>query len=414
MARRVRDASLESRTARAKLATRGKPYYRSIGPGLHVGYRKGDEARKWVARIYIGSGAYKVEVIGNADDAADADGADVLTFFQAQERARELAGKKVEQPAGPYTVGEAIAAYVEHLEGKATCKDTATRLAAHVAPALQSRPVDELTKDEIRAWHRGLAKIPPRVRTANGDKQQHRAVDMSDPETARKRKATANNLLTMLKAALNHALAEEKVGSDKAWKRVKPFEKVSKARERYLTIAEAKRLINACDPDFRKLVQAALMTGCRYQELARLTVSDFNPDSGSVLIQTSKSGKPRHVMLSDEGVTFFRSLTVGRAGDELMLGRPWRHGNQANPMKVALRKAKISPPISFHGLRHTWASLSVMGGMPLMVVARNLGHVDTRMVEKHYGHLSASYVASEVREHSPRFGLVVGNVKAIR
>jgi hypothetical protein len=37
-------------------------------------------------------------------------------------------------------------------------------------------------------------------------------------------------------------------------------------------------------------------------------------------------------------------------------------------------------PINFHGLR----SLAVMNGMHLMVVARNLGHVDTRMVEKHY------------------------------
>jgi hypothetical protein len=43
---------------------------------------------------------------------------------------------------------------------------------------------------------------------------------------------------------------------------------------------------------------------------------------------------------------------------------------------------------SFHALRHTWASLAVMGGVPLLVVAKNLGHVDTRMVEKHYGHLA--------------------------
>ena len=46
---------------------------------------------------------------------------------------------------------------------------------------------------------------------------------------------------------------------------------------------------------------------------------------------------------------------------------------------------------------HTWASLSVMAGMPLMVVARNLGHADTRMVEKHYCHLTPSYVADAIR-----------------
>ena len=37
------------------------------------------------------------------------------------------------------------------------------------------------------------------------------------------------------------------------------------------------------------------------------------------------------------------------------------------------------------------------GGMPLPVVAKNLGHADTRMVEKHYGHLAPSYVAEAVR-----------------
>jgi hypothetical protein len=42
--------------------------------------------------------------------------------------------------------------------------------------------------------------------------------------------------------------------------------------------------------------------------------------------------------------------------------------------------------------------------MPLMVVARNLGHVDTRMVEKHYGHLAPSYVADAIRAGAPRFG----------
>ncbi len=53
------------------------------------------------------------------------------------------------------------------------------------------------------------------------------------------------------------------------------------------------------------------------------------------------------------------------------------------------------------GLRHTWASLAVMNGVPLLVVARNLGHSDTRMVEKHYGHLATSYVREAIRAAKP-------------
>ncbi len=48
-----------------------------------------------------------------------------------------------------------------------------------------------------------------------------------------------------------------------------------------------------------------------------------------------------------------------------------------------------------------------------MVVARNLGHADTRMVEKHYGHMSASYVADAIRAAVPRFGIETGNVVAM-
>ena len=55
-----------------------------------------------------------------------------------------------------------------------------------------------------------------------------------------------------------------------------------------------------------------------------------------------------------------------------------------------------------------------MGGMPLIVVAKNLGHADTRMVEKHYGHLAPSYIADAIRQHAPRFGKVASNVKALR
>ena len=42
-----------------------------------------------------------------------------------------------------------------------------------------------------------------------------------------------------------------------------------------------------------------------------------------------------------------------------------------------------------------------MAGMPLMVVARNLGHVDTTMVEKHYGHFARSYVVSKPSARMP-------------
>lgn len=47
-----------------------------------------------------------------------------------------------------------------------------------------------------------------------------------------------------------------------------------------------------------------------------------------------------------------------------------------------------------------------MAGAPLMVVAQNLGHRDTRMVKKHYGRLAQSYVVEMIRRTAPSFGFV--------
>ncbi len=229
-------------------------------------------------------------------------------------------------------------------------------------------------------------------------------------EAIRRRQASANRVLTMLKAALNHAFDEGHITNRDAWgRKLKPFRDVETARIRYLSIAEAQRLINACDPEFRPPVHAALETGARYSELTRLEVADFNPDAGTVAIRRSKSGKARHVVLTDDGVGFFREHCAGRGGHELMFakadGRAWRKNDQGRPMAEANKAARLTPPITFHGLRHTWASLSVMNGMPLIVVAKNLGHADTGMVEKHYGHLAPSFITDAIRAGAPRFGI---------
>ena len=60
------------------------------------------------------------------------------------------------------------------------------------------------------------------------------------------------------------------------------------ARLRYLTMAEAQRLTDACGPDFRLFVEAALQTGARYGQLAVLRVVDTNVDAGTVRLSTRK------------------------------------------------------------------------------------------------------------------------------
>jgi integrase len=118
-----------------------------------------------------------------------------------------------------------------------------------------------------------------------------------------------------LKAGLNRAFkdAPPKIASDVAWRHVEPFKAVDASRVGYLTVAEAQRLMNACAADFRRLVQAALVTGARYGELSRMTAGDFNPDSGTIQIRVAKSDKPRHIILTAEGIALLKTLAAGKA-----------------------------------------------------------------------------------------------------
>jgi integrase len=415
MARTAKDTKLDSRNARLKLEARGKPYFRSIDPGLHLGYRRlAGGAGTWTVRLYEGDQDYATERLGTADDSSDANGADILSFSQAQAKARQIRDQRSMGAAGiigPYTVRQALTDYFEFLrhEGRPEhlIDDAEQRATSLIGAKLGDEEVATLTAEDFRKWRNNLVKAGARTRSGKGP-QRHRPIKGDDGLRARQN--SANRIWSTFRAALNHAFAEGKVASDKEWRRVKPFKGVGGKRTDYLTVAEAKRLINACDPDFRFMVQAALLTGGRYGSLANLRVRDFRGDT--VTLRTRKgNGTERAFPVSltaDEGVPFFERVCAGRDADELMFirddGEAWGKNFQTEPMAEACKRAKIKP-VGFNQLRHTWASLAVMAGTPLLVVAENLGHTSTRMVEEHYKHLAPSYVGDVINKSAPRFGI---------
>jgi integrase len=84
----------------------------------------------------------------------------------------------------------------------------------------------------------------------------------------------------------------------------------------------------------------------------------------------------------------------------------WSKSDQFRLIRAACIAAKIIPAIAFHELRHTYGSRLAMRGVPMGVIAAQLGHVDTRMTERHYAHLSPSYVAETVRRPFGTLGIV--------
>jgi integrase len=397
-------------------------------------------AGSWMAR-WVDKEAHKEaqKRLGVADDLLDADGVNILDFAEAQRRAEawyseqnkiahlEATGEPI--ATGPYTVGNAMDDYLADAERRGVKGYTIMKLSidAHIRPALGDLPVQKLTKPRLEKWLKELADSPRRRTGKVRAEVSHLEAPVTEDEK-RARKDSANRVLTNLKAGLNLAVRNHKYTGPMPWRDVTKFKGVGSIRVRFLTIIEQRRLVNACSDGFKQLVQAALYSGCRYGELCHLRVRDFSPTSMTLFIEKSKSGKPRHIALTKEAAAWFGEQGAGKPGSASLLTKPnalgkarkhqedplaWGPHDQKKRMAAACTAAKIES-LGFHELRHTYASGLVNAGVPLAYVAAQLGHVDTSMVEKHYGHLSPNALADSIRKLSPVLKISHPKVKPLK
>lgn len=405
MAYGARHVKLDSRTARLKLPARHAAYWTLISPSCSLGYRRGmgSDCGMWIAKYSPPDGKRVQTKLAPSDDRMPADGVLCLDFLQARKKALEWYPVAVQLATGQmprrkgYVVADACRDYLKLLEGRSkSYQVTKYMVDANIVPLLGQKLVEKLTRSQISQWHQELARTARR-KPRNG-------LDPESDEARRRRRDTANRNLIVLKAALNHCLAESKVAcTDIAWKLVTPFKGVGNARTRFLSDAEARALVVACPKDFRLIVQAALFSGARYSEIAGLRVQDFDPVSGTLLIAQSKSGRSRRVYLDPEADLFFRQVCEARRADDCMFvpagGDGWKKDAAQNLMMPATKAAGISPA-TFHELRHTAASRWARLGLTLQEIAAQLGHADVRMTQR-YAHLCQHTLADKIRSLEP-------------
>lgn len=406
-------AKIDNRTARERI-TRGSRVAVPVDgtrSGLALVYRRSRagpgtwQARRWTGTEYLFQG------LGDADDDPAADARKVLTYTQALLVARSWARESTvrrgeDKPAAaPGTVADALDRYLVAYEGGTTkrgaakaVKTTRNTVDRMIRPELGALRLAALTTERLRSFLQTLAARGRSVRVGKGKESKH-APAASEPDAIRARRATANRIFNVLRAALNLAYQEGRVTSDEAWRRVSPFANVDEPRIRFLTAPESMRLVNACSIGLRPLVRAALLTGGRFGELAALIVRDFNADTRQIYIAPSKGGRARYVPLNDEGMRFFGAHGEGRApGDRLVTrdGSAWGKNQYVRPLQAACAAANVTPAITLHELRHTYASLLAQAGCDLLTISKLLGHSDTRVTSRHYAHLCDRTLAAAV------------------
>jgi integrase len=370
-----------------KLAVARKPVFIRIGPGLSLGYRRNQVAGTWVLRVADGKGGAITRAIGTADDFTEADGTTVLDYWQAQEKAKSVArnsdGSTV---AKPLTVMRAVEVHLETLEAKnpRTARDTRGRLNLHFLPKFGDTLVADLTKSKLEGWLNSLV------------------LKSADRESVRRSKDTANRVLSMVKALLNHALRDpaNNISDDHAWRLVKPHHGVAVPRAVHFSLDQVRALIGATpDKDFANLLTAGFLTGARYGELIACSVRDFD----SVAKTLSVNGKtgPRTIILQREAVTFLQHVSDDRPGDEPLLrrgdGTRWNRSHQQRRMALALERAGLDREGTFYALRHSYISRAIEGEVPLNIIADNCG-TSIRMIETTY----AKVLAGKRREFIER------------
>lgn len=331
----------------------------------------------------------QTKAIGMADDFSEADGNEVFDFWQAQEKLRwELQVKSSSAPKS-MTVRQAAEAYFETQNAKnaRTTHDAKGRLEKHFLGNFSSKLVRDLTKTELESWHASMVKVS------------------HDADAVRRSKDSANRVLSIVKAMLNKAMSDSTNGilSDNAWRLVKPFHGVSKARDIRLSPEQARALIAVCDDvNFGNLVSGAYLTGARYGELNSCRVRDYDPASKTLSVSGKTGG--RAIILQSSAVTFLTGITAGRSSTDYIFlksdGSRWKPSEQARPMAKALALAGLDNRGCLYDLRHAYISEAIENNVPVFVIAKNCG-TSIRMIETNYAKVLAEKTRAFIEMGAP-------------
>lgn len=172
----------------------------------------------------------------------------------------------------------------------------------------------------------------------------------------------------------------------------------AKPRVRYITQQESKELHHHAAPHLKPILEIAVQTGMRREELLPLKWSQVNLDRREITLTKTKSGLPRVIPLTDQAVATFvatpRHVTSPYVFCNRTTGERYRSVKKA--FHTACKRAGITD-FRFHDLRHTFGSWSVQGGMDLYRLSRILGHATTQMSAR-YAHLATADLHEAVRK----------------
>jgi integrase len=228
-----------------------------------------------------------------------------------------------------------------------------------------------------------------------------RLIDHLDREG--KSAATIHKVITTLRVALNVAMRERSIPDNPA--RYARLPRVELDPVPATTHDEADAIRDAIEGHWlENIVRLLLGSGIRLGEAIALNQADLELDSGYIRLRKSKT-TIRAVRISNDAVGALRQALVlapRRGPDEPVFfspGKPRQRmvGTSVSHALPLLLASRGLPPLSPHKLRHAAATLMVRDGVPMRVVAEQLGHRNPAITARIYAHVAPDQLEDAVR-----------------
>lgn len=265
----------------------------------------------------------------------------------------------------------------------------------HLKPALGQYRLADLRASHIQAYYQGSTLAPATL-------QQHQAILHSALQSAVLQDLLPRNVASLVIGKPRQRDGHEMLAQN-CWE-----------------AAEAKRFLEtakAGTPQQAALYPLAIDTGARKAELCGLKWADLDVDKKTLsivrqlvkvgkmgqapLFGPTKNGKSRSIDLDERTIELLRRHKADQAARRLLLGTSYQdHGlifardfGQPLPMNNLgerdfsrlIETAQVKR-ITFHGLRHTCATLLLQAGVPIKVVSERLGHKRIEITLNVYAH----------------------------
>jgi integrase len=300
-----------------------------------------------------------------------------ITFDQARKAARrirseiELGGN----PAAQKEERKAIPTYKEiadqHLaHAKATLRrpeNTEINLRVHIVPRWGKMRLTDIKRQDVAKW-------------------------LAQKEAEGLKPATVEKIRVVFSRSFELARQWDIPGSDRNPVRGLPRRKFNNARNRYLSSDEVQRILEAAEKSrntqLKAIIQLLLLTGARKSELLHAEWKHINLERREWLIPMSKTGKPRHVPLSQAAIDVIEKLPRFEKCSYLIPNPKTKKPYDCikRPWDTVRTEAGVSDA-HIHDLRHSAASFMINAGIDLYAVGRVLGHADHQSTMR-YSHLA--------------------------